>query len=124
MEPKLSGGINIAIKIPKSKYEQTVHFYRDILKLDVTEKQIDHPTISRTHRVMFGPNNVWLDCVDNYTHAETWMELITRDVPVATDYLRSKGISTCDEIEKIPEGMHWIQDPAGTVFILAKSPDE
>ena len=50
MEPKFSGGINIAIKIPKSKYEQTVHFYRDILKLDVTEKQIDHPTISRTHR--------------------------------------------------------------------------
>jgi hypothetical protein len=124
MEPEFSGGINIAIKIPKSKYEQTVHFYRDVLKLEVTEKQIDHPTISRTHRVSFGPNKVWLDCVDNYTHSETWMELITRDVPAATDYLRSKGITPCDELEKIPEHMHWIQDPAGTVFILTNAPDE
>lgn len=114
--------MNIAIKIPKSKYEQTVRFYREVLKLEVEEKPIDHPTISRTHRVKFGPNTVWLDSVDNYTHTETWMELLTSDVDAATRYLRSNGVEPVDEIEKIPENMHWIQDPAGNVFILAKKP--
>jgi predicted enzyme related to lactoylglutathione lyase len=117
---KFAGGINIAVKIPKSKYEQTVKFYKDILKLKVTEKPIDNPTVSRTHEVKFGNNILWLDCVDNYTHSETWLELRTPDVDKAAEYLKSKGINTCDEIEKIPEDMHWIMDPAGTVFILCK----
>jgi hypothetical protein len=122
MDIKFEGGVNIAIKIQKSKYEQTVAFYKDILKLDVQEKSIDNPTVSRTHQVKFGPNTVWLDCVDNYTHSETWLELNTSDVTNATEYLRSKGINTCDELEQLPENMHWITDPAGTVMIV-KRPD-
>jgi predicted enzyme related to lactoylglutathione lyase len=118
MKPTFEGGVNIAIKVPKSKYEKTVSFYRDILKLEVTEKPIANPTVSRTHAVKFGPNTVWLDCVDNYTHAEAWLELKTNDVAEATEYLKQNGIETCDELEKIPENMHWIQDPAGTVFIV------
>ena len=118
MSATFQGGINIAVKIPKSKYEKTVAFYRDILKLEVVEKPISLPTVSRTHQVTFGPNILWLDCVDNYTHSETWLELRTPDVESATDYLRTNGIETCDELEQIPETMHWITDPAGTVFIL------
>lgn len=124
MEPKFEGGINIAIKLPKSKYDETVKFYRDVLKLQVTEKPIDNPTVSRTHEVKFGPNTVWLDCVDNYTHSETWLELRTNNVAQATDYLKSKGVTTCDELEKIPETMHWIMDPAGTVFILGNATED
>ncbi|HYG37230.1 MAG TPA: hypothetical protein VD908_01365 [Cytophagales bacterium] len=120
MDIKFEGGLNIAIKIPKSKYEQTVAFYRDILKLEVTEKPIENPTVSRTHEVKFGNNIVWLDCVDNYTHSETWLELKTPNVEEATRYLKTNGVDTCDELEKIPEDMHWITDPAGTVFILGK----
>lgn len=37
MNTKFEAGINIAIKIPKNKYEKTVSFYRDILKLEVEE---------------------------------------------------------------------------------------
>jgi len=118
MEPKFEGGINIAVKIPKSKYEKTVAFYRDILKLEVEEKSIQNPTVSRTHQVKFGGNILWLDCVDNYTHSETWLELSTPDVGLATTYLSEKGINTCDELEELPDNMHWITDPAGTVFIL------
>jgi hypothetical protein len=70
-------------------------------------------------KAKFGNNIVWLDCVDNYTHSEVWLELNTSDVKNATQYLRSKGINTYDELEKIPEDMHWIMDPAGTVFILS-----
>ncbi|WP_257670684.1 VOC family protein [Parapedobacter tibetensis] len=115
---KFEGGVNIAIKIPKSNYEATVSFYRDTLKLDVEERPISNPTVSRTHKVKFGSNIVWLDCVDNYTHSETWLELKTPDVDAATAYLRDNGINTCDELEEIPKDMHWIMDPAGTVFIL------
>jgi predicted enzyme related to lactoylglutathione lyase len=120
METNFEAGINIAVKIPKSKYNKTVAFYKDILKLEVEEKHIDNPTVSRTHQVKFGNNILWLDCVDNYTHSETWLELNVPDVDTATKYLRSKGVETCDELEQVPKGMHWIMDPAGTVFIVKK----
>jgi hypothetical protein len=115
---KFNGGVNIALKIPKYKYEETVAFYREVLKLEVKEDPIDNPTVSRTHSVVFGPNTVWLDCVDNYTHSEAWLEIQTPDVEKATEYLRSKGITTNDEFEQIPKDMHWITDPAGTVMIM------
>ncbi|MDO5637628.1 MAG: VOC family protein [Myroides sp.] len=118
MNTKFQAGINIAIKIPKAKYEETVAFYRDILKLEVVEKPIDNPTVSRTHEVKFGNNIIWLDCVDNYTHSETWLQLTVENIEAATDYLQSNGVETCDELEELPENMHWIQDPAGTVFNL------
>lgn len=120
MDIRFEGGVNIAIKIPKGKYEQTVAFYRDVLKLDVTEKPIDNPTVSRTHQVKFGHNTVWLDCIDNYTHSETWLELNTDNVEAATAHLQSSGVNTCDEIEQLPQDMHWIMDPAGTVFIVKR----
>ncbi|MEG0927192.1 hypothetical protein [Chryseobacterium sp.] len=118
MSTKFEAGINIAIKIPKNKYESTVAFYKDILKLDVEEKPINNPTVSRTHEVKFGNNIIWLDCVDNYTHSETWLQLTVPNVEEATKYLQLQGVETCDEIELLPENMHWITDPAGTVFNL------
>ncbi len=116
MDVKFEAGINIAIKIPKSKYDKTVAFYKDILKLEVEEKPIDNPTVSRTHEVKFGNNIIWLDCVDNYTHAETWLQLTVPNIEEATNYLHTSSVETCDEIEELPKNMHWIQDPAGTVF--------
>ena len=118
MDIRFEAGINIAIKIPKSKYDKTVAFYKNILKLPVEERPIDNPTVSRTHEVKFGNNIVWLDCVDNYTHSETWLQLRVPNVEQATEYLRSQGVEPCDELEALPENMHWIMDPAGTVFNL------
>lgn len=118
MNLQFEGGVNIAVKIPKAKYDQTVAFYREILKLDVEERPISNPTVSRTHKVKFGPNTMWLDCVDNYAHSETWLELNVNDIEKATDYLHANGVATCDELEEIPENMHWITDPSGTVFIM------
>jgi len=120
MENTFKGGVNIAMKIPKHKYEETVTFYRDVLKMEVAEKPISHPTVSRTHEVKFGNNVLWLDCVDNYARSEVWLELKTPDVATATNYLETKGVRPCDELEQIPAEMHWIMDPAGTVFILSK----
>ncbi len=116
--PMFEAGINIAIKIPKNKYEKTIAFYRDILQLPMEERPIEHPTVSRTHAVKFGGNVLWLDCVDNYTHSETWLQLTVPDINKAADYLSTKGVNTCDELEELPANMHWITDPAGTVFNL------
>jgi len=118
MNPKFEAGINIAIKIPKRNYEETVAFYKEVLKLDVEERAINHPTVSRTHEVRFGHNIIWLDCVENCTHSETWLQLKVPHVEEAASYLLSKGVKTCDEIEELPPNMHWITDPAGTVFNL------
>lgn len=118
MDPTFGAGINIAVKIPKSKYEKTVAFYREVLKFEVEEKSIKHPTVSRTHKVDFGHNIIWLDCVDNYSHSETWLQLTVPDIKEATNYLHLNGVNTCDELEELPANMHWITDPAGTVFNL------
>ncbi|RZK38955.1 MAG: hypothetical protein EOO90_20505 [Pedobacter sp.] len=118
MNPTFEAGINIAIKIPKHKYEKTVAFYRDILKLPVEEKPIKNPTVSRTHEVKFGHNIIWLDCVDSFTRSETWLQLTVPNIEEATEYLLSNDVIPCDEIEEIPENMHWIMDPAGTVSNL------
>lgn len=124
MKDKFQAGINIAIKIPRSKYDQTVAFYRDILKLEVCEVTIEHPTVSKSHKVRFGANILWLDCVDNYTQGEIWLQLTVPDVEASVKYLQTNGVDTCDEIEALPPGMHWIQDPAGNVFNLQKRTDE
>lgn len=118
MHPSFEGGLNIAVKIPKSKYEETLRFYRDTLRLPLEERPISNPTVSRTCRVQFGSNTLWLDCVDNYTHSEVWLELKTPDVAQAVQHLAAQGTVPCDELEALPEGMHWIMDPAGTVFVL------
>jgi hypothetical protein len=47
---KFEGGVNIAIKIPKAKYEETVAFYRDILKFQVTEKPLITPPFQEPTR--------------------------------------------------------------------------
>lgn len=116
---RFAGGPNIALKIPKHKYEETVRYYKETLGLTVKEEAITNPTVSRTHSVVFGPNTLWLDCVDNYTHPEIWLEINTPDVAKATDYLAAQNITTKDEFEKIPADKHWITDPAGTVMILS-----
>jgi catechol 2,3-dioxygenase-like lactoylglutathione lyase family enzyme len=123
MKPKFEAGINIAIKIPKSKYDQTVAFYRDVLNFEVVEKPITNPTVSRTHEVKFGHNVIWLDCVDNYTHSETWLQLTVPNVAQASDYLKANDVESCDELEELPDNMHWIMDPAGTVFNLQERKD-
>ncbi|MEU1728998.1 VOC family protein [Nonomuraea sp. NPDC005692] len=67
-KPAFTAGLNIAMEIPKAQYEATVAFYRDTLGFEVKEDDVSYaPTVSRTHSVRFGPNTLWLDCVDDYS---------------------------------------------------------
>lgn len=123
--PTFTGGLNIAMKIPRADYDPTVAFYRDVLGLAVTEEaNTGAPTVARTHRVPFGPNTLWLDCVESHSRSDIWLELRTDDVDGATARLSDAGIEPCDEIEPLsdPAGpYHWIRDPAGTVHLLTRS---
>ncbi|WDF70275.1 glyoxalase [Sphingobacterium oryzagri] len=118
MEINFSGGVNMAMKIPPEKYEETVAFYRDILLLDVEEVAIDHPGVTSTHRLTFGASTLWLDCVPDAQDAQIWLEVLTPDVERATRYLETNGIHPQDELEEISPSMHWIKDPAGNVLLL------
>lgn len=71
MKQTLDSGVNIAIKIPKTNYDKAVAFYRDVLKLEIEEQPVVGTAISRTHRVKFGCNTLWLDCVADHAHDET-----------------------------------------------------
>lgn len=126
MSPEFTAGLNLAMKIPKAHYDATVAFYRDVLGFDVAEDDASHaPTVSRTHSVRFGPNTLWLDCVDNYSRPDLWLQLHTSDLDQATLKLADIGIHPCDEVEPL-EGLetrtHWIKNPAGVVHLLAETP--
>ena len=56
MNIKFEAGINIAIKIPKSKYDETVKFYKDILNMEGTEVPIENPTAP----VLAAPGKYWM----------------------------------------------------------------
>ena len=115
---KFEAGTNIAMKIPGHLYSDTVDFYKNVLLLEVEEKQIKHPTVLQTHKVKFGACTLWLDCVEGIQESSLWLQIITPDIKRATDYLISNDVHTYDELEQIPESMHWIKDPAGTVMLL------
>lgn len=120
--PRFQGGVNVAMKIPRASYEETVSFYRDVLGFELVEAGTEStPTISRSHRLEFGPITLWLDCVDAYSQADVWLELRTDDMEAATDALARAGVHPCDEVESL-EGVgapsHWIRNPAGIVHLL------
>jgi hypothetical protein len=101
-DPTFTAGLNIAMKIPRQHYEATVSFYRHTLRFAVEEQEsTGAATVSRTHKVSFGPNTLWLDCVDNYSQPDLWLELHTDDLDVATQALHAVGTPTCDEVEPL-----------------------
>ncbi|TYR35729.1 hypothetical protein FXV77_11625 [Sphingobacterium phlebotomi] len=118
MEIRFKGGVNIAMKIPPEKYDETVAFYRDILLFDVEEVSITHPTVLATHRLEFGQNILWLDCVEGITDSKIWLEMCTGDVESATNYLRVNDVTICNEVAEIDSSMRWIKDPTGNTLLV------
>lgn len=123
-EPSFAAGVNIAMKIPRAQYEATLAFYRDTLGFELREEPPGARTISRSYSLQFGPTTLWLDCVDQYSQPDVWLELRTDDLDAAVKRLQAAGIEPCDEVEPLDEGpgfrSHWIKNPAGVVHLLAE----
>ncbi|WP_166352904.1 VOC family protein [Phytoactinopolyspora limicola] len=124
MNPQFDGSVNIALKIPKANYQDTLAFYRDVLRLPVTKDDPSStPTVAETHRVTFGVITLWLDRVDTYSRPDVWLETETTNLDAAVQRLAEADIHPCDEIEPISgPGLdsHWIKDPAGIVHHLVQ----
>ena len=77
----------------------------------------------KAYSLKFGPNRLWLDCVDNDNRSDVWLELQTGDLPSATRHLDKNGVPLRDEIEAFPEGLkaHRISSPAGMIHLLREN---
>jgi len=116
-------GNNIVIKIPIELYDETLHFYRDILLLETEEHAINHPSIIKSTKVNFGGLTLWLNAVPLEKESKIYLELNTNQMQNALDYLRTNRIQLVDEEdEKLVSDTQWIKDPAGnTLFLHTKN---
>ncbi len=116
VHPKFEGGKNIAMKLPSHVFDQTVAFYKDVLRLPTLEEE-DSSVVFE-----FGAQRLWLDRVDHFSQAEIWLEVITDDVETAAGYLDSTDIVRRDEIELLPEGFDgfWICSPASIIHLISR----
>ena len=111
--PRFSGGNNIALKVPKFRFGETLGFYRDVLGLPVRARD------GNSWAFEFGPVTLWIDLVEQASQADVWLELFTSDADAASAWLEAQGTPVRDELEPL-EGLrgHWISDPAGVVHLL------
>jgi hypothetical protein len=113
---KFAPGRNIAMKVPPHQYEATVTFYKDVLGLK--EITAHAPAVG----FEFGSKNLWIDRVPGMSQAETWLEIVTDDIEAAAEYLKSKAIARCDEIEPLPTDLQgfWISSPSSIIHLVCK----
>lgn len=95
-------------------YEATVEFYRRVLGFKIIEQS------DKSVAFDLGSIQLWIDCVDNYSQADVWLELRTGDIKMARKYLQENNVPIRNEIEKLPNGLEgsWISDPAGVIYLV------
>lgn len=111
----ISGGVNIAMKVPAHQYEAVVAFYRETLGCEEIAGGED---VS----FRFGPNRLWIDLVPQMSQAEVWLELVSSDFGAAARKLEAAGIARDDAIEPLPDTMEagWFFNPANIVHLLRR----
>ncbi len=112
--PVFCGGPNIAMKIPPRFFNDTLVFYRDVLKLPAV------PDESLSHVFRFGSSLLWLDSVEGITTTEIWLELTTSDTAKAATHFARHDIERCDNVEILPLGFDgfWIRAPSSVVHLV------
>jgi hypothetical protein len=108
----ITPGRNIAIKVPRHRWDEMVTFYRDHVGLSVRRERPD------TIAFAFGEMTLWLDRVEKQSQVDVWLELFSDDPDRALARLSSPRR---DELEPL-DGVtgHWTSDPAGVVLLLRK----
>ncbi len=121
MDLEFEPGKNIAMKIPSHEYDDTVRFYRDVLRF----KEITGSSPGDTPRFQFGDKVLWLDCMPGLSQSEIWLEVVTSDINKASEYLKERGCHRRDEIEPLPKGFKafWVSSPANIIHLISSSDD-
>jgi hypothetical protein len=115
---RITGGINIAMKLPSHEYQRTIAFYRDVIGLPaLTDKA---PAVG----FALGPNQLWIDEVPHLSQAEVWLELFAEDFEKAAQHLDAAGVVRCPAVEPLGERFRgaWFMNPASIVHMV-REPD-
>jgi hypothetical protein len=116
--PAFSAGSNIAIKVPRYRWADTVAFYRDVLRLPYLGPYVG--AAGESERFRFGALTLWIDCVAHQSQTDVWLEVRTADPDGAARWLSAHGTPLRDELEPLGDvAGHWISDPAGTVLLVS-----
>lgn len=107
-------GENIAMKVPRHRWEETVAFYRDRVGLRVKTQSVE------TVAFEFGAMTIWIDRVERQSQVDVWLELFADD---PDRELARLGSPIRDELEPL-DGVdgHWTSDPAGVVLLVRRGP--
>ncbi len=118
MKPTFKPGDNIAIKVPEHEYENTVAFYRDILGFEQITLNNNDDIEGVTFQ--FGDKNLWIDKIAGLSQAEIWLEVVTDDIDMASQYLHEQHCVRRDEIEPLPEGFKgfWVSSPSNIIHLI------
>jgi hypothetical protein len=109
---KITPGKNIAVKVPRHRWDEMVSFYRDRIGLAVRKE------LAESIAFDFGEITLWLDRVERQSQVDVWLELFSDDPDEALGHL---GSPKRDELEPL-DGVvgHWTSDPAGVVLLVRK----
>ncbi len=118
MKPKFTSGKNIAMKVPVHEFDRTVVFYRDILGFE--EVNASSPDDIEGVTFKFGDKNLWIDKIAGLSQAEIWLEIVTDDIEMASQYFKKSNCIRRDEIEPLPEGFKglWLANPANIIHLV------
>lgn len=116
---QFEGGNNIVMRIPKHRYEDTLHFYRDILLMDMEEGLVADQVTLQRHVVRFGSVALCLDCMEGIEESYLCLEIKSTDIDLSTQFLQSNNILVTKTKEPVAlPGSYQIKDPAGTTILL------
>ena len=120
--PSITGGRNIALKVPQFRYAETVRFYSEVLGLPLLGRSDPSPEFPEGCPVFgFGGARLWLDPLPRYAKADVWLQVVTDDPERALAHVEAAGTPVRDELEPLGDFPgHWISDPAGTVLLLSR----
>lgn len=118
--PTFEGNPNIALKVPRFRFQDTVRFYRDVLGMPLLGRSDASEAFPEgSPGFDFGGRRLWVDEMPTYTHAAVWLQVHTPDLEGAVEHVRRAGMPVRDELEPFGDFPgHWISDPAGNVLAL------
>jgi catechol 2,3-dioxygenase-like lactoylglutathione lyase family enzyme len=115
--PLFQPGANIAMKVPAAAFDATVAFYTETLGFRVESRDASSVVID------FGGKHLWIDRVETIEKSEVWLEVATHNLAAASSHLAANGVTRCDEVEALPDGMaaFWIKNPAAVVHLVTET---
>ena len=121
MKPKFTPGKNIAMKVPVHEFDSTVAFYRDILGFEEVDALSPGDMESVTFK--FGEKNLWIDKIPGISQAEIWLEVVTEDIEMASEYFEKHNCIRRDEIEPLQEEFRgfWITSPCDIIHLITEA---